>query len=266
MDEDPRSPDRTLWPLLVPLLLALLVLFLALRARQQLQREPEFTVDPTRWQLAGRPDWMPEFVAAEVAGGIAAHVAGAASLLREDELQWLSAAVLASSPWVEAVESVQPRWPAQAEIQVRLRRPVLVVDGDILVAADGRPLGLGPVALAPAPLVLKDVPGDAALLACAAACAEVLPFRPALEQAGVRLALVRPDINDTVTFQTEAGVDLCWGRVRGASRLAYLDLAPAQRIENLRQVLVEHPGLAGVRRVELWLDRPQVTLRAAPPP
>lgn len=266
MDEDLRSPARPLWPVLVPLLLALAVLLLALRARQQLQREPEFTVDPSRWQLAGRPAWMPEGVAADVARGIATHVAGSASLLREDELQWLSAAVLAASPWVEAVEDVQPRWPAQAEIRVRLRRPVMVVDRDILVAADGRPLGLGPVALAPAPLALEGQAGDTALLACAAACAEVLPFRPALAEAGVELVAVRPDLNDTVTFRTGTGVDLCWGRARGAARLAYLDLTPAQRIDNLREVLGDHPGLSGVGRVELWLDRPQVVLRAAPPP
>ncbi len=261
MTADAARRARAAWPIAVPVLLLLGLALVVLRARQQLQREPEFTVDPSRVQLVGRPAWMPEAVAAGLATGIAAHVAGSASLLREDELKWLSAAVLASSPWIEAVEQVEPRWPGQAEIRVRLRQPVLAVEGDILLAADGRVLGFGPLALAPAPLQLAGPPRDEAVLDCAAASDEVRPFRPALEDAGVRLVSVRPDLNDTLTFITDAGVELCWGRARRASRLAYLDIAPVQRIEHLRQVLIDFPGLQGVRRVELWLDRPQVTAR-----
>ncbi|MBM3984393.1 MAG: hypothetical protein FJ296_01680 [Planctomycetes bacterium] len=261
MSADAVRRARAAWPIALPALLLLGLLLVALRARQQLQRAPEFVVDPSRVQLVGRPAWMPEPVAAGVAGGIAARVAGSASLLHEDELKWLSAAVLASSPWVEAVEQVEPRWPGQAEIRVRLRRPVLAVEGDILLAADGRVLGLGPVMLSPTPLQLQGPLSDAAVLDCAAAAGEVLPFRPALEEAGVRLVAVRPDLNDTLTFVTDAGVELCWGRARRASRLAYLDIDPAQRIEHLRQVLIDFPGLQTVRRVELWLDRPQVSAR-----
>lgn len=261
MSDDAVRRARAAWPVAVPALLLLGLLFVALQARQQLQRAPDFVVDPSRVQLVGRPAWMPEPLAAGVAAGIAARVAGSASLLREDELRWLSAAVQASSPWVESVEHVEPRWPGQAEIRVRLCRPVLAVDGDVLLGADGRVLGLGPVLLAPAPLRLDDPPSDEAVLDCAAAAAEVLPFRPALEEAGVRLVAVGPDLNDTLTFVTDAGVELCWGRSRRASRLAYLDIAPAQRIEHLRQVLIDFPGLQTVRRVELWLDRPQVVTR-----
>jgi hypothetical protein len=250
--------ERPLWPLLVPLALLGVLIVVAYRARHQLQREPEFTVDPTRYQLVARPAWLPEPVAASVVASVSTHSARGASLLRQDELAGLKASLLAASPWIEAVEQIQPRWPAQAEVRVRLRRPVMAIDGDILVSADGRVLGLGPVNLDPPPLPCAHPSRDADVLQCAAAAAEVLPFRAALEDVGVVLASVAPDADGTVSFTTDQGVVLAWGRSASASPLAYLDLPPAKRIDNLREVLVDFPGLAGLRRVQLWTDRPVV--------
>ena len=253
--------ERPLWPLLVPLALLGVLIVVTYRARHQLQREPEFTVDPTRYQLVARPAWLPEPVAASVAASVSTHAARGASLLRQDELTGLTASLLAASPWIEAVEQIQPRWPAQAEVRVRLRRPVVAIDGDILVAADGRVLGLGPVNLDPAPLPCAHPTRDADVLQCAAAAAEVLPFRAALQDVGVVLASVAPDTDGTVSFTTDQGVVLAWGRTADASPLAYLDLPPAKRIDNLREVLVDFPALAGLRRVQLWTDRPVVVRR-----
>jgi hypothetical protein len=256
-------PARSAWPLIVPLVLVAALLVVAWRARHSLQHEPAFTVDPSRWQLAGRPAWMPEDVAADVAASVSTHVAGGASLLREDDLQRLSEAVSAASPWIAAVERIEPRWPAQAELRLRVHRPVLAVDGDILLAADGRVLGLGRVDLEPGPLAYRGDDLDADVVECAAAAAEVLPFRGPLLDLGVRLDAVKLLDDGTVAFVTDGEVELSWGRSRRRSRLAYLDLPAAARIENLRQVLADFPGLAGVGRVRLWTDRPEVTRRDA---
>ena len=259
MADDVR-PART-WPLVVPLLLLAVLIVVAWRARVSLQHEPAFTVDPTRWQLVGRPAWMPEAVAGDVAASVSAHVASGASLLREDDLLRLSAAVRASSPWIEAVDRVEPRWPSQAELRVKLRRPVLAVDGDILVAADGRVLGLGPVDLVPEPLAYAGREADADVIECAAAAGEVLPWRGPLMDLGVNLVSVALGADGTVVFLTDGGVELSWGRTLRRSRLAYLDLPAAARIDNLREVLVDFPKLAGVRSVQLWTDRPVVVRR-----
>ncbi|HEX5010966.1 MAG TPA: hypothetical protein VFY71_11245 [Planctomycetota bacterium] len=259
MSSDRRA--RPLWPLLVPLALLAVLIVVAYRARHQLQREPEFTVDPTRYQLVARPAWLTEDVAGSVAASVSSHAARGASLLRQDELAGLTASLLAASPWIEAVEQIQPRWPAQADVRVRLRRPVMAIDGDILVAADGRVLGLGPVVLDPPPLQCAKPARDADVLQCAAAAAEVLPFRAALQDVGVVLASVTPDAEGTVSFITDQNVVLAWGRSADSSPLAYLDLPPSQRIDNLREVLADFPGLVGLQRVQLWTDRPVVVRR-----
>src|SRR5690349_21344595 len=119
MSGESEDRSRLAWAIAVPLVLLAGLLVVALRAHRELAREPDFTVDPSRWQLVGRPAWCPEPLAASVAAGVSAHVAGAASLLRQDELAWLSGAVAESSPWIADVERIDPRWPAQAEIRVR---------------------------------------------------------------------------------------------------------------------------------------------------
>jgi hypothetical protein len=260
----PADRARPLWPLVVPLLLLGVLIVVTWRARTQLQRAPDFTVDPTRYALVARPKWMPEPVAADVAASVSAHAARGASLLSEDELAGLTASLLAASPWIEAVEQIQPRWPAQAEVRVRLRRPVLVVEDDILVAADGRVLGLGPVELQP-PLLRCDRPArDEDVIECAAAAAAVLPYRSELEQAGVLLLAVTPESDQTVAFLTDHDVLISWGRSPRRSRLAYLDLPASERMANLREVLLDFPALAGLRRVQVWTDRPEVVRREEP--
>jgi hypothetical protein len=203
---------------------------------------------------------MPEDVAVALARDVSAHLAAGASLLSEAELASLARTAGAASPWVSAVEQVEPRWPGQAELRLRLRRPVLSV-GDVLVAADGQPLGLGPVSLNPPPLACDGTQLRAEdLVECAAAAAAILPFRAELAEKGVRLGSVAPGAEDSVSFFTDAGVELAWGRSARAAPLAYLDLPVAGRLANLRLVLADHPGLQGVRRVQLWTDRPVVVL------
>lgn len=258
MSETGAGNNRMVWAIAVPAVLVAGLLVVALRARTELSREPAFTVDPSRVTLVGRPAWMPEDVAGALAADVSAHVAAGASLLSEAELASLARTVGAASPWIAGVVRVEPRWPAQAEIRLRLRRPVLKV-GDVLVAADGRPLGLGPIALDPPPLACDSsrLRGED-LLECAAAAAAILPYRAELAGKGVKLASVAPGSEDSVSFMTEAGVELAWGRSPRRSPLAYLDLPVDGRLANLRLVLADHPGLEGLRRVQLWTDRPVV--------
>lgn len=260
MSQTEPGTNRMAWALVVPLVLVAGLLVIALRARTELAREPAFSVDPSRVTLVGRPAWMPEAVAGALAADVSAHVAAGASLLSEAELASLARKVGAASPWIASVERVEPRWPAQAEIRLRLRRPVLSV-GDVLVSADGRALGLGPIALDPAPLACdRTLLRGEDLVECAAAAAAILPWRAELAGKGVRLAAVAPGAEDSVSFLTDAGVELAWGRSPHRSPLAYLDVPPEGRLDNLREVLADHPGLQGVRRVQLWTDRPVVML------
>jgi hypothetical protein len=252
--------QRLAWAVAVPLVLVAGLVVVALRAQRQLQHEPQFMVDPQRVSLVARPAWMPEPVAGALAADVSAHVAAGASLLSEKELAGLAQTVGASSGWIESVERIEPQWPAQAEIVLHLRRPVLTV-GDVLVAGDGSPLGLGPVTLDPAPLACTGKLTGEDLAECAAAASTILPYRSELARQGVRLASVAPGAEDSVSFTTDGGVELAWGRSPRRSPLAYLDVPVAGRLDNLRQVLADHPGLQGVSRVQLWTDRPVVTLR-----
>ena len=252
--------NRLVWAVAVPAVLVAGLLVISMRARRELQHEPAFSVDPAQVSLVGRPAWMPEAVAGALAADVSAHVAAGASLLSEDELVSLARTVAEASPWIESVERVEPRWPAQAEIHIHVRQPVLAV-GDVLVAANGRPLGLGPVTLDPAPLRCTGKLTGEDLAECAAAAAAILPYRKDLLAQGVRIAEVAAGAGDSVSFITEGAVELAWGRSPRRSPLAYLDVPLEGRLANLQQVLKDHPGLQGLQRVQLWTDRPVVVLR-----
>ena len=75
---------------------------------------------------------------------------------------------------------------------------------------------------------------------------------------GVTLTGIRVGADDLVLLHTDTGVELEWGRSSRQRHLAAYDIPPRGRLDNLADVLAVRPGLAGVARVELWLDRPKV--------
>jgi hypothetical protein len=252
--------DR-LRPALVPAVVVLGLLLLVVRARRELQAAPRFQVDPSACEVLVRPEWVSEELAAALARQIGRGLGREASLLGEQELQAWEQTLTGLTPWIEEVEGVEPRFPYQADVRLRLRRPVLVVDGVFLVAATGDVLGPGPVSITPPPLGFDGGQRDEDFRECAAAAAELLPFRRELEDLDVQVVSVGIAEDDTVVFRTEQGVELNWGRTARKSHLSQLDLPPEARIGNLRQVLVDYPGLRGVRAVLLWTDLPVVTER-----
>lgn len=259
--------DR-LRPLVLPVVILLGVLALLIRARGELHSSPRFVVDPLACGVVSQPDWATDALADSLARQVSRGLGEHASLLDGHDLRRWSETLLELSPWIEAVELIEPRFPHQADVRLRLRRPVMAVEGEILVAATGQVLGPGPVDLSPPPLAYAGRELDEDVRECAAAAAEILPFRDELAALGVRLATVgiadpSPATSvETVAFRTDSGVELSWGRTRRKSEFSQLDLPYASRVDNLKQVLLEHPGLRGLRSVQLWTDRPVVVKRS----
>jgi hypothetical protein len=248
-------------PLILPTLVVIGVALLVVHARQRLARTPRFTVDPSAWQVRSRPDWLSDGLAAKLARDISRGLANRPSLLDADGLARWEDELSSISPWVLSVERIEPRFPGRADVRLTLRRPVMSVMDDILIAASGHVLGLGEVSILPKPLLYEGPHDDAPLRESAAAAGELVPFRDELDALGVHIERVGIASDETVVFITDRGVVLSWGRSARESSLSYLDLPFRARIENLKLVLVDHPGLAGVARVQLWTDSPVVVLR-----
>lgn len=249
-------------PLILPGVIVLGVLVLLLRARGELHSAPRFVVDPSVCGVLSQPAWVSDVLADNLARQVSRGLGERASLLDGGDLRAWTDALVELSPWIEAVEIIEPRFPQQADVRLRLRRPVLAVDGEILVAASGHVLGPGPVSLEPQPLTYAGRELDEDVRECAAAAAEVLPFREELAASGVYLVSVGIAPDETVVFKTDRDTEVNWGRTRRKSEFAQLDLPCAARVENLKQVLVDHPGLRGVRSVRVWTDRPVVVRRS----
>jgi hypothetical protein len=250
-------------PLVLPAVIVLALVLLLVRARSDLASTPRFVVDPSACSVIRRPPWSSDALAAALAAQVSRGLGEQASLLDGQDLQRWGATLDRLSPWIEAVERVEPRFPYQADVRLRLRRPVMVVDDGILVASTGHVLGPGPVSIEPPLLAFRGRSENEDVRECAAAAAELLPFREELERMGVRVVSVGIAVDQTVWFGTDTGVELNWGRTLRKSEYATLDLPHAARIANLREVLVDYPGLRGVRKVQLWTDRPVVTERSS---
>jgi len=249
-------------PAILPVLVVLGVALLVAHARDRLAGSPRFTVDPTTWEVRSRPDWLSDDLAETLARRISVGLADRSSLLDSDGLERWAEGLLEISPWIESVERIEPRFPGQADVRLRLRRPVMSVDGDILLSAGGHVLGPGATSIQPEPLHFEGAHfDDEALRETAAAAAELVPFRAELDALGIRVERVGIDRDDTVIFRTDRDVVLSWGRSARESGLSYLDLPFRARIDNLKMVLVDFPGLAGVERVQLWTDKPVVRTR-----
>jgi hypothetical protein len=249
-------------PLLIPAAIVLALLLLLLRARTDLASTPRFVVDPSVCTVSARPAWATEALAESLASQVSRGLGEQASLLAGEDLHRWGATLARLSPWIEAVERIEPRFPYQADVRLRLRRPVMLVDDGILVAAGGHVLGPGPVSVEPPLLAFRGRTDDEDVRECAAAAAELLPFREELDRLGVHVVSVGIAVDQTVWFGTDTGVELNWGRTLRKSEYANLDLPFAARIANLREVLVDHPGLRGVRKVQLWTDKAVVTQRS----
>ena len=226
-------------------------------------RSPRFQVDPRTVQVASAPDWFSDRLAERLAVQLGSSLGPPVSLLDEEGLERWREDLLVASPWVASVESVEGRFPAQAQVRLRVKRPVLELPGEVLVAADGQHLDRGRMDTYPPPLRLEGFQTEEDVRECAASVADISPWREELEQAGVLLERVHRDSLGRVRFKTDADVEIEWGRSTASSEFAAVDLPPLARIRHLMTVLERRPGLVGVSRVIVWKDQPEVVVPPA---
>lgn len=255
--------DRTLkrWggTLLTTVVLAGLIVLTGAAHRAAAGSE-RFVVRPDVAAVLECPSWLDPRAAQVLAHQLGDDLTPA-SLLDPDGLLAWRAQLGRLSPWVAGVETLEASFPGRAEVRLRLRHPVLQLPEGELVASDGIVLGRAPVALDPPALRVDGQLGAGALEECAAAAAELLPFRATLAEQALLLDAVTLEEDGQVVFSTRDGVELEWGRSARQSAFAAVDLSPAARVEQLLEVARRHPGLIGVRRVRLWLERAEVVLQ-----
>lgn len=258
-----RRTRQTAGSVLPPLLAGVVllgVIVLIVAARRHGAGSARFAVDPAHVAVVSAPDWMPAELASELAEHLARELGPPVSLMDDEGLSAWARDLPDLASWIAAVERVEPSFPGQAEVHLRLRRPVLVLAGDLLVSGDGQRVGYGDLPGAPRPLHLQGPADGEDVLECAASAAELLPYRGELAEAGLRIDRVGVEGQGEVVFLTATGVELEWGRSARKSEFSALDLPARARVDNLLTVLRRRPGLPGVRRIVLWRDRPEVVL------
>lgn len=249
----PPAPSRG--PVVLGALVFVGVVVLAVRAHDEALRSPRFTVEPAVARVAQRPEWLPADLAASLATHLGERLAEPISLAESDSLRaWEPA--LADDPWVRGVTLLEPRFPGRVRARLDLRRPMLQLGDGSLAADDGRLLGRGEVAMEPPLLRLTGPSSPADVRACALAATELLPHRELLDDWGVLVDEVESLGGGRVVFRDARGLILDWGRARGSSEFAEVDLDPEAKIQNLQRALVAKPGLVGIARVELWRAEP----------
>jgi hypothetical protein len=259
MDRD--DWDRRIKQIGAPVLTVLAtaaVVLLAWIAGDAAASSSKFSVRPDRVAVLQRPAWMGAETARAIAAELSGGLPGPVSLSDSGALAAWHTRLDRISPWVEVVLGLSPSFPGRAEARLRLRRPVLSLPNGEWVSADGSVLGQGQVQLEPAPLRLIGPMGLDEIAECAQGAAEIAPWRAKLAEQALELVTVRLSAEQRVVFTTTDGVAIEWGRPARQSEFAAVDLPAATRIANLLEVAEGRPGLIGVERVVLWLDRPEV--------
>jgi hypothetical protein len=251
--------DRWGTPLLSGLVF-LMVAGLLFVARDAARASPRFWVDPAQVAVLERPDWMPPDLAVQLAVELGFSLGEPALLLGDQDLGRWRGDLLDASDWVESVERLESRFPGQAEVRLQLRRPVLELAGQLLLSAGGHTLGRGYIETEPRPLRFEGVGDPQEVRECAASAADILPYRPELEELGVVLERVLLGSGGRVRFVTTTGVEIEWGRSSTRSEFSVVDVPPSARVRHLQAALERRPGLHGVSRVILWKDQPEIQL------
>lgn len=172
--------------------------------------------------------------------------------------------------WIKRVVAVERVFPDQLRVRFEYRRPHVAVrceNGYVVVDADG--VRLPGVYADPPPcersVQVAGVGGrapeagkawDAPALKAGMALADLVDATPLLTQLRVREVNVAnhggrldPRMSEAV-FSTASGVELAWGRTPDTARFG--DPSPAEKLENLREVMAAYPDLAGLRRVKIY--------------
>ncbi|MDG2149852.1 MAG: hypothetical protein P8N09_10035 [Planctomycetota bacterium] len=251
--------DRWGTPLLSGLVF-LMVAGLLFVARDAARASPRFWVDPAQVAVLERPEWMPPDLAVQLAVELGISLGEPALLLGDQDLSRWRGDLLDASDWVESVERLESQFPGRAAVRLQLRRPVLELAGQLLLSAGGHTLGRGYIETEPRPLRFEGVGDPQEVRECAASAADILPYRPELEELGVVLEKVSLGSGGRVRFVTTTGVEIEWGRSSTRSEFSVVDVPPSARVRHLQAALERRPGLHGVSRVILWKDQPEIQL------
>ncbi len=221
---------------------------------------PQFSVPPIRTAVA--PRWT------DSQGVETVRVDAGGSLFERDLVERVGKAFEAC-PWVRKVASVERVFPDSVLVKFEYRRPHLAFrrsNGCVVVDAEGvrlpgvyvepppcdRPVRIvGAVSLPPEPGRVWDDPAVRAGLEMAEVVHKTALLR--------RLEVVEIDLTNLkgrfdprrseVALVTSNGCTIYWGRVPSNPRFG--DPSPAEKIENLREVLAVYPGLGGLRGVKV---------------
>lgn len=175
-----------------------------------------------------------------------------------------------SCAWVRKVTAVERVFPDRLKVRFEYRKPHVAVrrqNGFVVVDAEGVRL---PGVYVDAPRCARTVelsgvtsqppePGQAwsdPALRAGMAMADTVAEIPTLARLGVREIDLsnfggRQDHRRSeVSLVTAHGCSIQWGRPAETAR--YGDLTPAEKLENLREILAAYPDLAGLRCVKLY--------------
>ncbi|MEQ8766804.1 MAG: hypothetical protein RL885_23020 [Planctomycetota bacterium] len=240
---------------------------------RQIQKRPDFHVDPLAVELVAAPEWLPDPLARDLQYG---HGLPAQPIsVFASGLEQIVAERYAKHPWVETVHAVHVVYPGQVEVELELRRPAAFVQ-----SGDGRalpidrhgirlpdlpnddhrlrhlwlPLLLG--VLRPAPPVGE--PWNDRAIHEGVALVEALrePYQKYLSRSlrfgAIDVSNVGGRVNpldSELAFVSAEQVLVEWGRSPASPNPDPMRLE--EKLRNLRSALVEYPGLVGLSRVKL---------------
>jgi len=270
------------WPLLSGILLLVVVAWASLR---QARTDPLCVVSGREMTLHV-PEWASEEVAEEILDSLRA--AGPYSLMQSGSIRRMASA-LGECPWVRRVAGIRRSAGRGCQLALELRRPAAFVEHRgqrYMVDSEGVRLPEGHFRFPegePAPLLKYnqrcEVPGagrvwDSDGVAAGLMMVGFLKEKRALRGLGVccvdtsQLGVRHPKAV-CVRIYTKQGAEIRWGCSPLCRERPYLckpanELTDEQKYANLRAVLAEHPGLAGVDYVDVrWMKVGIVNLASA---
>ncbi|MAG58389.1 MAG: hypothetical protein CMJ83_19040 [Planctomycetes bacterium] len=188
---------------------------------------------------------------------------------------------LEKRPWIRRVRSVRREFPDRLRVRVELRTPLAVVcagrerllidDEAVVIASDTRlkPPRLPYVRTPGAPLRL--VPRDGRTFPATSAVREALSVLRAIRDLGAHAALDTLRIDEVIVgwpdrrrrsgasdvrLVCDTGLEILWGRAPD-SQLGLVEHPPATKLDLLQRVQRKHPGLVGIKLVDLRFLEPE---------
>ncbi len=285
--ERPLTP----WSITLTVLVTSLLLLVTALVKDRLASSPRYAVTNLRLQVDHLPPLLRDRTEAL---GLDEAILRAPVSIFDEGLTVQAVDHFSGRPWVKRVAGLTRRFPDRVEVALEVRTPLAIVaegaerlavdDEGVVLEHDSplRPPEVPRIRTPGAPYTRvpndgqafrKDDPPRAAV--CEAL--ELLRFlrdysgHPALATFRIEEVVVgearahREAGASDLVLRLDTGVEIFWGR-SPLSPLQDLEPKKLKKLENLLLVLESYPGLLGVKRVDLTLDRPEVIPTMAPQP